>query len=225
MHVHLPKPVHGWRGFFGEVGIIMLGVLLALGAEEIVQSVHRNQEVGEARESLNGQLADTAFSSLERIKESDCIDRQLDRYDRLIEQNSLNANFTINGHIRGWDTTAWESAVASGTVANMNIRERNLYANLFGMTRTIKELNQQEFATVIRVRTIDRHPRITDTTRDRIAQDLATLRGNNRVVTAIARQWLETAAPLKLKLGSENREALAHVETCPLAGQAIGAVR
>ena len=25
MHVHLPKPIHGWRQFFGEVGIIVLG--------------------------------------------------------------------------------------------------------------------------------------------------------------------------------------------------------
>ena len=33
MHFHLPKPLHGWREFAGEVGIIVLGVLIALGAE------------------------------------------------------------------------------------------------------------------------------------------------------------------------------------------------
>ena len=32
MHIHLPKPLHGWRAFVGEVGIIVLGVLIALGA-------------------------------------------------------------------------------------------------------------------------------------------------------------------------------------------------
>jgi hypothetical protein len=32
MHFHLPKPLHGWREFAGEVGIIVLGVLIALGA-------------------------------------------------------------------------------------------------------------------------------------------------------------------------------------------------
>jgi hypothetical protein len=25
MHFHLPKPLHGWRVFAGEVGIIVLG--------------------------------------------------------------------------------------------------------------------------------------------------------------------------------------------------------
>jgi large-conductance mechanosensitive channel len=36
--VHLPKPLHGWRAFAGEVGIIVLGVLIALAFGQIVQS-------------------------------------------------------------------------------------------------------------------------------------------------------------------------------------------
>lgn len=34
MHLHLPKPMHGSREFVGEVGIIVIGVLIALGAEQ-----------------------------------------------------------------------------------------------------------------------------------------------------------------------------------------------
>ena len=34
MHVHLPKPIRGWRAFVGEVGIIAHGVLIALGRFE-----------------------------------------------------------------------------------------------------------------------------------------------------------------------------------------------
>jgi len=30
MHFRLPKPLHGWREFAGEVGIIVIGVLIAL---------------------------------------------------------------------------------------------------------------------------------------------------------------------------------------------------
>ncbi len=37
MHLHLPKPLHGWREFLGEVGIIVIGVPLALGAEKVVE--------------------------------------------------------------------------------------------------------------------------------------------------------------------------------------------
>ena len=43
MHFHLPKPLHGWREFAGEVGIIVLGVLIALGAEQLIQTFTRNE--------------------------------------------------------------------------------------------------------------------------------------------------------------------------------------
>lgn len=35
MHFHMPKPMHGWREFLGEVGIIVFGVLIALSAEQV----------------------------------------------------------------------------------------------------------------------------------------------------------------------------------------------
>ena len=37
MHVHLPKPLRGWREFIGEVGIIVIGVLIALAADQIAE--------------------------------------------------------------------------------------------------------------------------------------------------------------------------------------------
>ena len=38
MHVHLPKPLHGWRAFAGEVGIIVLGVIIALAFGQAAQA-------------------------------------------------------------------------------------------------------------------------------------------------------------------------------------------
>ena len=48
MHFHLPKPIHGWRAFVGEVAIIVLGVLIALGAEQAVQSIEWREKVAAA---------------------------------------------------------------------------------------------------------------------------------------------------------------------------------
>ena len=52
MHIHLPKPLHGWRAFVGEVSIIVLGVLIALSESEpegqawILALKRRLQELG-----------------------------------------------------------------------------------------------------------------------------------------------------------------------------------
>ena len=40
MHFRLPNPLHGWRELAGEVGIIVVGVLIALGAEQLVTTLH-----------------------------------------------------------------------------------------------------------------------------------------------------------------------------------------
>ena len=52
MKIQLPKPLHGWRAFAGEVGTIVLGVLLALGAQELMQGLHWRSEVRETRKAL-----------------------------------------------------------------------------------------------------------------------------------------------------------------------------
>jgi hypothetical protein len=52
MHFHLPKPLHGWRAFAGEVGIIVVGVLIALAAEQMVGWIHERDDMREIRNSL-----------------------------------------------------------------------------------------------------------------------------------------------------------------------------
>jgi hypothetical protein len=77
MHVHLPKPLHGWREFVGEVGIIVLGVLLALGAEQSVEKWHWRQRVHEAEVSISKELGeDDGAQAYARLALAPCINRQ-----------------------------------------------------------------------------------------------------------------------------------------------------
>jgi hypothetical protein len=55
MHIHLPKPLHGWREFVGEVGIIVIGVLLALGAEQAIEALHHRSQVHEMTDKLHAE--------------------------------------------------------------------------------------------------------------------------------------------------------------------------
>jgi hypothetical protein len=56
MHVHLPKPLHGWRAFAGEVGIIVLGILIALSADQLVSAFQWHREVQAFREATDHEL-------------------------------------------------------------------------------------------------------------------------------------------------------------------------
>ena len=82
MHFHLPKPLHGWREFLGEVGIIVVGVLIALGAEQVVEMIGWRDRASSARQSLRGELADHYEDAVEWRTVEPCIDAQLDRLER-----------------------------------------------------------------------------------------------------------------------------------------------
>ena len=56
MRFQLLKPLRGWREFAGEVGIIVLGVLIALGAQQLAVNLHDRAEAREGRESIRAEI-------------------------------------------------------------------------------------------------------------------------------------------------------------------------
>lgn len=74
-HVHAPHGgVHTWRDFFVHVAIIALGLLLALGLEQIVQAVHRSHQRAELEEQMretfeaNGRIDIQNLQTLEKTR-------------------------------------------------------------------------------------------------------------------------------------------------------------
>jgi hypothetical protein len=82
MHFHLPKPLHGWRAFAGEVGIIVVGVLIALAAEQVVVWAHERDDMVQLRSALRSELADSR-ARWESIRAEDrCTEQRLADLDR-----------------------------------------------------------------------------------------------------------------------------------------------
>jgi hypothetical protein len=77
MHFHLPKPLHGWREFAGEVGIIVLGVLIALGAEQLIETIRARREVTQFRSAVTAELATDEAAYRYRVEQEPCVKRRL----------------------------------------------------------------------------------------------------------------------------------------------------
>src|SRR4051794_24113534 len=84
MHVHLPKPLHGWREFTGEVGIIVIGVLIALGAEQLVEGWHWQEKVNSAKRSIDFELNDELDYSEEVVRFQPCFGPFIDALEGAI---------------------------------------------------------------------------------------------------------------------------------------------
>ena len=66
MEIHKPKPWHGWREFLREVGTIVLGVLIAIAAEQAVEALHHRHMVGHGEEALRDNFSRFVDPSLAR---------------------------------------------------------------------------------------------------------------------------------------------------------------
>jgi len=73
MRLRLPNPLHGWRVFVGEVGIIVLGVLIALGAQQAVEELQWQSEKRATEAALQEEIMDSVEVADERIAVSPCL--------------------------------------------------------------------------------------------------------------------------------------------------------
>lgn len=223
MDIHKPKPFHGWREFLKEYGIIVLGVMTALGGEQIVDSFRWHGEVVEARESLDKQAADQLFAASERIDSEPCERRQLERLADIVNRNGRTPQVWRSATLpfRSWNTSSWTAATASGAVAHMSPDLRDVYAAHFGMVEILRGLNQQELLLSSDLDSLRAPATLSDTTRDRLASDIARLQGLNKMQAIGARQMAGRLQGLGVKLSAGQQAKLkdAAAEPCLMPDQ------
>lgn len=77
MDLKILRPLHGWRVFFGEVGVVVLGVLLALGAQQAVQAVQTRADVRAFRETIDHEIGLNLFLYDVRARQFKCTERKI----------------------------------------------------------------------------------------------------------------------------------------------------
>jgi hypothetical protein len=136
MHVHLPKPLHGWRAFVGEVGIIVLGVLIALGAEQVVETLHWRAEMNGERQALYSEARENVGSVRWRQRLQPCIDARLAELNAIFHAHAAGRNIMLSGPVGRpvtsfMSNTAWQVALSSQAVSHMSLSQKLAFARAF----------------------------------------------------------------------------------------------
>jgi len=151
MHVHLPKPLHGWRAFAGEVGIIVFGVLIALGAEQVVEMLHWRNEAREFRRAVDQEagtnLGYYAFDQLQ----ARCAMRRLGELQQVLQRSRDGRPVRLAGGIGqpldpDQSFSVWDSKDPQ-TFARLPLNVRLKYAKLYELFRTTQGISQAQNAT------------------------------------------------------------------------------
>ena len=69
--------MHGWRVFAGEVGVIVLGVLLALGAQQVVEDINMRSDVRELRRTIDHEIGLNLYVYQVRSLGSACNEKRI----------------------------------------------------------------------------------------------------------------------------------------------------
>jgi hypothetical protein len=150
MHFHLPKPLHGWRALAGEVGIIVLGVLIALGAEQAVETQHWRSEARDFRKAVDHELSvDLATYEFNQLQQP-CIKRRLDELQAYLDRSRSGATVDLSGKIGmplpiDTYTSVWDNKDAQ-VVDHLPVDVRLKYASLYDEFRTTEGIKQAQTA-------------------------------------------------------------------------------
>lgn len=149
MHFHLPKALHGWREFLGEVGIIVFGVLIALGAEQFVETLHWRREVDAERRALQGEVRYNLGAAIYRMSEQHCIDSKLSEISTVFERHAADRPLGLRapvGRPMVWigTTGTWEIAVSGQALVHMRLDEKLRFSDAFGSYQAFNVMREKE---------------------------------------------------------------------------------
>ena len=235
MRVHLPKPLHGWRAFAGEVGVIVLGVLLALGAEQSVQTLHARTTIEQDTDALRREIADHYTFAVEWRAVEPCIAAQIDQLEaRLLESgNTLTPAqlyaegsfvYVVRTPERQYVDGAWQSALREGTVSSLSRDIRQQLSKHYEQTRQMNEITADIEKDVPRLNSLGKPLPIDASSRLALFQDLEGLRfrsasmdlGNGQIIGDIMRLGMvPTIAQTRTVLRSSGTNTFCHAQHLP----------
>lgn len=166
MHFRMPKPLHGWREFAGEVGIIVVGVLIALVAQQLVEDLHQRSEAREARQSIQSELEINMARLASRSAQRSCILNRLAEVQAILDRAELGGVVVPPkwiGRPQFWtmQSVRWDAISQAGRAALLPPRELAAYGLMYTIMRDIGGVMTSEQADWARLRSLEHLHQLT----------------------------------------------------------------
>jgi len=202
MHFHLPKPLHGWREFAGEVGIIVIGVLIALGAEQAIEAIHQRSEVEQTRAALDAELAHNLAAFDYRLSLEPCSQSRLNELQSIVDRQRYAvaalrhdpvSPLTINLEFAMWDAATGEGRSLIPLQAKLQ------YAKLYDIFRHYENLRNHESDAWAQLADLDFHSQLSAEDAKQAKVTIKRLRRIDQLIRPFASFIEGSAAPLRIR--------------------------
>jgi hypothetical protein len=199
MHIHLPKPLHGWRAFVGEISVIVLGVLIALALEQVVEAIHEDHIASEAREAVRAEVRENLWWLEYRGQRQPCISKRLAQLDDLLARARQGESIPVVQHLgllghAKITRLRWEANSEAGRASLFSGDEQRMLGNMYFTTEQFWEAQQQEEIAWSKMRFIQGLNQLTPVDVHELSVLLAEARYQNFIVRLSlyrAHQWAQ----------------------------------
>ncbi|MBV9548777.1 MAG: hypothetical protein JO256_03780 [Alphaproteobacteria bacterium] len=223
MEFHKPKPVHSWRELLTEIGVVVIGVCIALAAEQTVEWLHWRAQVAEARTAIANELTSNLVGATLRLRSRGCAQRRLDELalvlDHAAKQGSLPplGDFGIDWR-QTWLTGAWDGVVASQTATHFPDGQMVDIASTYQLLARMDEFSRQEVeGWSVLYSMVGPGRRLDPASEAGLRAALGQVRTYSNVLDSMSTLLIERFATLPLSLDGENRKQLAGAQSRPLS--------
>ena len=217
MDIHKPKPVHSWRELASEIGVIVIGILIAIGLEQTVEQIHWAHQVRQAHAELATDMAQSNRAFAFRAAADGCIARRIDRLEAVIEQVARHEPVARIPQVipdigNGLYHAAWQTNQAAQTLAHFDERELNLYGNYYIQIENVQRFIDLEGRDWNQLRVLQGDPARLgpgDIASLRVA--IQQVRFENYIIASIMRDEMETSRALGVAVPAANAARVAEV--------------
>jgi len=198
-----PTPPHGWNAVAWELGIVTLGVLVALGAQQIVQTIQWKSDVRETRRALDAELSRDLAAFDWRWNKRACNEARLDELDRWAESLADGRPLTLQKEITSprffaIRTGVWR-ATSSDVTNHMPLDIKLTYAGMYDTMGTLDEILNGESDAWTKLQNYQRDTQLSRQELREVRGAIADLRDGADLLIVFRQRLDAAAAVLKIK--------------------------
>ena len=183
MDIHKPKPVHNVGEFLSELGVVVLGIVIALSGEQLIEYLHDKHKAGEAREGIRDEIAMNIAVLESRTAAQPCIDRRIDDIAGLLDgsEGSKYIEPTWLGRPQIWEMlhARWQVVSQSGRAPLLAPEEQAGYGFVYALFADVAADEDREQIAWARLRALEGLPNLSTTLRDELRLALQEARLTN----------------------------------------------
>jgi len=159
--IHKPKPFHSVKEFFSEICVVVIGIAIALGGEQIIERIHWREAIESERGALRADIKDHLRSVAGRVAQQSCVDRRLNELDMVLARHKARQKLGLAGPVgRPQNASSgqevWQVAIASQALSRMSTDERGRFADAFDNFENFYRIERQADADWIELSGLDR---------------------------------------------------------------------